>query len=70
MRKVIQGNNTSAPQEYVDYILIKELYHCTPSELDGQDDFITSLHVEFIAIEAKESVLQQKRAEQRANMGK
>lgn len=68
VRQVIQGNAKEAPQEYVDYVLIKNLYHCTPEELDKQDDFITSLHVDFMGLEAKEEALQAKRAEQAAKI--
>lgn len=27
-----------------EYILCKEIYHCTPEELDNQDAHITDLH--------------------------
>lgn len=67
---MIQGNAKEAPQEYVDYVLIKNLYHCTPEELDRQDDHITSLHIEFMTLEAKEEALQMKRSEQAARVRK
>lgn len=54
------------PQEYIDFILIKELYHCTPSELDEQDQNIVDLHLSFLGIQADESYKESKRAEQRS----
>lgn len=54
------------PQEYVDYLLIKHLYHCTPSELAKQDQQVVDMHVAFMNIEAEEDRLQQKRAQQRS----
>lgn len=56
------------PAEYVDFLLIRELYHCTPSELDQQDEYITSLHVDFMNIEAEGNKLKNKRAEQQAKL--
>lgn len=64
VKKVVQGSSKYGPPEYADYLLVKELYHCTPSELDEQDSFITDLHIEFMGLEAKEQKLQEKRAEQ------
>jgi len=49
----------------MDYILIKELYHCTPSELDEQDEQVTKLHFEIIMLERKKEYLDSKRAEQK-----
>lgn len=56
------------PAEYVDFLLIRDLYHCTPSELDQQDEYITSLHIDFMNIKAEEGKLNAKRAEQRAKL--
>ena len=56
------------PAEIVDYLLIKNLYHCTPSELDQQDAFILDLHNSFMMIEHKEESLKRRRQEQQQKM--
>ena len=54
------------PKEYMDYLLIKELYHCTPSELDQQDVYKLKLHFEIIMLERKKEYIDSKRAEQKS----
>lgn len=63
--KIAISWNWPAPQEYIDYILIKELYHCTPKELDEQDEYILRLHTEIIILERKQKFLENKRLEQK-----
>ena len=55
-------------KEHRDYVLIKELYHCSPKELDGQSEFILDLHFKMLQEERKNDYIEQKRAEQKAKM--
>jgi len=54
----------------MDYLLIKELYHCTPEELDRQDYTRLKLHFDIIMLERKKEYLDSKRAEQKSNIRK
>jgi len=47
-------------------LLIKELYHCTPSELDEQDEYITNLHFKIMMLERKKQFIDNKRVEQKS----
>jgi len=38
----------SPPPEYLEFLLIQRVYHCTPSELDKQDAAIVDLHTGFL----------------------
>ena len=58
-------NGNWLTKEHRDYILIKELYHCKPSDLDNEDESILNLHFQMIQEERKWEHIQQKRAEQR-----
>ena len=55
-------------KEHRDYVLIKELYHCTQKELDEQDESVLQLHFKMLQEERKNDYLEQKRAEQKAKM--
>ena len=55
-------------KEHRDYILIKELYHCPPSELDKEEESVLELHFRMIQEEKKREYIQQQRAEQKAKM--
>ena len=55
-------------QEYRDYTLMKELYHCTPSELEKQDEYRLNLDFAIIMMERKENMINQKRAEQKSKI--
>ena len=55
-------------KEHRDYVLIKELYHCTPSDLDEQDETVLQLHFKMLQEERKHEFVEQKRAEQKAKM--
>ncbi len=52
-------------KEHRDFILIKELYHCKPSDLDNEEESMLELHFAMIQEERKWEHIQQKRAEQR-----
>lgn len=54
------------PKEYVDFLLIKELYHCTPSELDEQDTYKINLDFQILMLERKKQFIDSKRAEQKS----
>lgn len=55
-------------KEHRDFVLIKELYHCTPKELDEQDESVLQLHFKMLQEEKKNEYIEQKRAEQKAKM--
>lgn len=55
-------------KEHRDYVLMKEIYHCTPSDLDKQEERLLQLHFEMLQEEKKHEYLEQKRAEQKAKM--
>lgn len=59
-------NGGAVVDEYRDYILIKELYHCKPSELDSEDDRVLDLHFQIMQMEKKEEYLKIKRAQQKS----
>jgi hypothetical protein len=54
--------------EYIDFLMISELYHCTPEELDLQDSSIISQHLNFMRIRGEEQRKEAKRAEQRSRL--
>nr|DAS81085.1 MAG TPA: hypothetical protein [Bacteriophage sp.] len=56
---------SNVSKEHRDYILIKELYHCTPKELEEVDEHILQLHYSMLMIERQEEYLENKRNEQR-----
>lgn len=64
IRTLRTGHGVS--KEHRDYILIKELYHCTPSELDKQSEHTLQLHYTMLMEERKREAIEHKRAEQRA----
>lgn len=45
---------------------MKEIYHCTPSELDKQDERILNMHYEFLMKERQHEHIENERAKQRA----
>lgn len=55
-------------KEHRDFVLIKELYHCTPKELDEQDESVLQLQFTMLQKEREHEYIEQKRAEQRAKM--
>ena len=58
------GHNVT--KDHRDYILIKELYHCTPSELDKQNEHTLQLHYNMLMEERKWEHIENERAKQRA----
>lgn len=55
-------------KEHRDYVLMKEIYHCTPNELDEQEERILQLHFTMLQKEKEYEYVEQKRAEQKAKM--
>ncbi len=60
----MEGKSKHPPSEYIEYKLIKELYHCTPLELEKQQKHITDLHIAIMNMEAEWQWKQQKRSQQ------
>lgn len=44
VRSFLESGGKNAPQEYVDYILMTELWHCPPSVFDEQEEKMIDLH--------------------------
>ncbi len=57
-------------KEHRDYILIKELYHCSPLELDNVEERVLDLHYSMLMEERKREHIQNERAKQRAQQQK
>lgn len=55
-------------KEHRDYVLIKELYHCKPNDLDDEEERVLQLHFQMLQEERKQEYIEQKRAEQKAKM--
>lgn len=53
-------------KEHRDYILMKEIYHCSPSELDKQDENILNLHYTMLMKEREREHIENERAKQKA----
>lgn len=41
------------PTEYVDLVLCRDVYHCTPSELDAQDAERIATHLLCMEVEER-----------------
>lgn len=54
MKDIISSKNANTiPDEYIDYVLCNH-FHCLPSELDKQDDYLISVFLEIISLQNKE----------------
>lgn len=60
----VEWRQTRHHRAYLEYILIRDLYHCTPTELDNQPKHIVDLHVRIMNMEAEYRWKQEKRAKQ------
>lgn len=58
------GKNVS--QEHRDYVLMKEVYHCSPKELERVPEWELNLHFAFLMSEREHEYIESKRAEQKA----
>ena len=52
-------------KEHRDYILCKEVYHCSPADLDDVDENILNLHFMFLNAEREHDYIEQQRAVQK-----
>lgn len=57
-------------KEHRDFILIKELYHCTPSELDEQEERVLAFHFQCLMQERKYENIESKKSEQATEVKK
>lgn len=55
-------------KEHRDYILIKELYHCKPSDLDNESEHVLNLHFAMIQEERKREHIQAEREKQKSKV--
>ena len=53
-------------QEHRDYVLMKEVYHCSPKELEKVPERELNLHFTFLMKEREHEFKESKRAEQKA----
>ena len=65
-RKTLR-TNSGVSKEHRDFVLIKDLYHCSPSELDRQDENILNLHYDMMMAERQHEAIEAKRQEQRSS---
>jgi hypothetical protein len=56
------------PEEYFEYKLMTEKYHCTPTEFDNQPAVIIEMHKEFMKLESNRNKLEDKRRAQQNRM--
>jgi hypothetical protein len=56
--------------EHRDYILIKELYHCKPSDLDNEPERLLQFHFNCLMAERKHEAMQIKKEEQQQQVKK
>lgn len=54
------------PPGYLDLVLCRDVYHCTPEELDRQDDRRIQEHLELMAAEAQVREMKSGRGDGRA----
>jgi len=60
------GNSKEMPREWTDFILMRDIYHCTPEEMDKQDDTTIDMHAQFVNMLAEHAQLTERRSTQRA----
>lgn len=51
--------------EHRDFVLIKELYHCSPSQLDQEEERVLNFHFQCLMAERKQEEIEQKKQEQK-----
>jgi len=55
-------------QEHRDYILMKEIYHCSPKDLEDIPEWELDMHFAFLMAERKHDYIESKRAEQKSKL--
>lgn len=53
-------------KDHRDYILMKEVYHCTPSELYKQDENVLNMNYQMLMKEREREKIENERAKQRS----
>lgn len=66
----LESGGSHAPQEYVDYILMTELWKCTPQEFEKQEEKMIDLHTRIYNEKNRKEWKEQKRSEQKASFKK
>jgi len=70
VKAFLQSGGKNAPQEYVDYVLMTELWRCTPLEFEKQEEKTIDLHTRIYNEKNRQEWKRQKREEQRASLKK
>lgn len=63
---MIEGGGSN--REYTDFLLMRDVWHCTPSEFEEQSEYNISLHKSILNMEAEYQRKEERRAEQRAKL--
>lgn len=53
-----------------DYVLMKEVYHCSPAELDNVEEWRLNLDYDFLMAERHHELIERKREEQKAKVNR
>lgn len=53
------------PEEYVHFILMRDVWHCSPEEFARQSDYYVNLHTGILSAERKKEWLDSKRENQK-----
>ena len=53
MTSLWTGGGKGAPPEYLDLVLCRDVYHCTPSQLDREDGERVLMHIALLNAESK-----------------
>lgn len=67
VRTFLEAGGKNAPQEYIDYILMTKIWHCSPQEFEKQEERMIDLHTRIYNEEYRAEWKKQKRAEQRSS---
>lgn len=51
--KALWTHSAAEPWEYVELLLCRDVYHCTPSELAEQDWETVRVHLRLLSVEGK-----------------
>ena len=66
--KKLINNGGQVDKEHRDYILCKEVYHCSPFFLENVEERLLDLHFDFYSLEKEKQRLDAKRQEQQASV--
>jgi hypothetical protein len=65
--RFFDSGGKNSPQEYIDYILMTELWHCTPADFFNQEESMIELHTKIYNSKNRYEWKKQKREEQKNN---